>query len=162
MLEPSDLVTQAIRPALKKTNLWCPGREALILGTGLAETNLSKISAGGIYGMSLTAHDELWSSPRLDPIVKDMVQNLYGHFDVDYILYHTLCVNLYYASAMAGLVYARIKHFPAMDEPLEMAEAWLEHWPSESEHKSGAVDFAHKYEEHVIDLLSPRLLRLKG
>ncbi|MDA8232649.1 MAG: hypothetical protein M0006_15045 [Magnetospirillum sp.] len=107
-----DLV---VRPALEAIGLGGPAAEELMVGTILQESGgghwLHQVGRGpaiGICQMEPATHDDLWRNfLRSRPDLASKVQRLMVEAQVGEIGASEMAGNLYYAVAMARLVYAR-------------------------------------------------------
>ncbi len=107
-----DLV---VRPALDAIGLGGPAAEELMIGTILQESAgghwLHQVGRGpaiGICQMEPATHDDLWRNfLRSRPDLASKVQRLMVEAQVGEIGASEMAGNLYYAVAMARLVYAR-------------------------------------------------------
>ena len=116
----SQLRDEVVRPALTLIGLWSPAAEELLLGTILQESQcghwLRQLGGGpavGLCQMELATHDDIWKTflpgqPALAQKLTNMLLPNMGRTQ-------QLAGNLYYAVAMARVLYHRLR------EPLPAA-----------------------------------------
>jgi len=112
-IDIAQLRDQVVRPALQAIGLWSPAAEELLLGTVLQESGgghfLHQLGSGpavGICQMEPATHDDIWANFLAhQPALAEMVTRLTlpGLSRLQ-----QLGGNLYYAVAMARLLYHRI------------------------------------------------------
>ncbi len=128
MLDPSQLKELVIRPTLVKIGLWSRAAENLVLGTGLAESQLQHLRqlgggpALGLYQMEPETHDDIWETfLKFRVELASKVQGLCS----PYPRLSQLIGNLEYATAMCRVRYFRAPAgLPAADDANGMAQYW--------------------------------------
>jgi hypothetical protein len=144
-----------IRPTLKKISLWSKEAEELLLGTAAVESRLgywidqTVVGPGpayGIFQMERPTHDDVVNNflavkmPQLSTTILK-ITGTPAHS-------HTwLHGNLYYATAMARIMYLRFKD-PIPDTLHGQAEYWKQHWNTRL--GSGTIDgYLSAYNNYV-------------
>ena len=129
-----DLV---VRPTLDAIGLGGPAAEELMIGTILQESGgghwLHQLGAGpaiGICQMEPDTHDDIWQNfLRFHPSLATKVQQLMIHTRIEDEDWYEMAGNLYYAVAMARLVYARIEEpLPAAGDIAAQAAYYKRHY----------------------------------
>jgi hypothetical protein len=153
-MEPSHLLTEVIRPVLRRLELWSEDAERLLLGTACAESNcgqaLKQITgpALGIYQCEPATHEDIWNHflrYRGDKLVVKI--NYWRICYSNGAGAQELTGNLYYATAICRIHYLRVKE-PIPSTLREQAAYWKEHYNT---HKgAGSVDgYLSKWDQFV-------------
>jgi len=156
MIDPDHFRRHVIRPALADIGLDQPAAEALLLGTALVESGLMWLvqhdggPARGLYQVEPATHADVYENyldfaPRaeLKKRVTDLLAPRPRPLD-------QLVTNLAYATAIARLVYWRVKE--PLPDPLDayaMGAYWKRHYNTRL--GAGAVeDFVGFYDRQVL------------
>lgn len=131
-INANDLRQYVIQPALQSIGLWSQAAENLLLGTAAKESKLGyylkqiRGPALGIYQIEPATHqsilkDTLAGLPVLATKIKGLATSV--------ILDDELIYNLRYATAIARMVYYRIKApLPAADDVMGLANYWKQYY----------------------------------
>jgi hypothetical protein len=149
-LDPEQLIEYVIRPTLNYLDMGGKQAEALVLGTGMVESNLRAIQQYGgparsIYQIEPTTHDDHWDNfLEYRGNLKQKVSDLCGYNGLgQWGRVDELWGNLPYATAMCRLKYWRSPNpLPPMD-----ADAMGQYWKDIYNSHLGAGD-AKKAADH--------------
>jgi len=138
MISPSDLRTLVIKPVLESLGLYSLAAENLLVGTAAHESGLVHLAqitgpALGIYQTEPATHADLWDSfLRYRTPLGAKVWLWASRRDpggVQYPLHSELVGNLFYATAVARLIYFRARPaLPDADDIAGLARYWKEHY----------------------------------
>lgn len=138
MINPNHLLRWIISPTLDYLNLRSPSAEALLLGTGLVESQLQHLSqlpgdglepgpGLGLFQMERATHDDIWKNYlayRQD--LRSKVQLLAAVTPEKYL---QLVSNLAYSAALCRLQYVRVaESIPAANDWEGLARYWKAHY----------------------------------
>lgn len=159
MIDPHQFLTHVIVPTLEWLRLDSPSARALLLGTALAESNLTYIAqrndgpAMGVYQMEPNTHDDIWDNflyyhKDLGDRTKWLMASWPNKKGQDQLM-----TNLNYATAMCRIHYYRVRDpLPAPEDINGLANYWKVHYntlggkgkPLHFAQASAAVLFAEK------------------
>lgn len=141
-LDPEQLTVHVIRPALKYIDLWSPAAGALVLGTGLVESQLRYVDqidkankpgpAYGLWQCEELTHADYWNSfLRFQNGLRERCTGLVSRRSVLFPPVDELVFNLAYAAAMCRVHYRRVKApLPHRHDAAGMAEYWKQFYNS--------------------------------
>lgn len=150
---PNELRQYVIRPTLQYLALWSNTAEDLLLGTAIQESHCGYYltqqqgPALGIYQIEPATHIDLWKNylnyrPLLASKLKLLQSPQYflGH------IHEELITNLAYATAMARVIYYRVKQpLPSENNLAALAQYWKQHYNT-PKGKGRASDFISNYQ----------------
>jgi len=134
-----------VRPTLKRLELWTPAAEALLVGTAIQESDLGSHMRLkhhrrlGIFQIDPLTHIAIWDNYLAKH--PDLASNVRGLASQKLFFsrpHGELIANLAYATAIARLVYIRVKKpLPHANDIPSLAKYWHRHF----HHKpSGSID----------------------
>lgn len=133
-LDATQLRDHVIRPSLAAIGLWSREAEALVLGTGIVESQLKYVKqlgsgpALGIFQMEPFTHNDLWRNYLWGTALGMDVGNLTRSFGSYHPRAQELTGNLNYAAAMCRVHYRRIREpLPSMNA-MDMARYWKRYY----------------------------------
>ena len=140
-MDPEQLRSEVVRPALETLELWSSRAESLVMGTAAQESHLrhlSQLGAGpalGLWQMEPATHTDIWENYlRFRPELAERVMSSGGH-DVkitedsinpphDWLVY-----NLRYAAALCRIHYRRVPAaLPDLGNLQAMGAYWKDHY----------------------------------
>ena len=132
MLNINQIRLGVVRPVLSKLDIWTPGAEELVMGTGAQESAFTYIEqiggpALGLFQMEPATHDDIWQNSLkyrtpLAAAMHDMFGPACGNAE-------HLKWNMGYAAAMCRIHYLRAKGaLPDPDDIKGMAAYWKQHY----------------------------------
>jgi hypothetical protein len=154
-MNPQQLLTYVIDPALSRSGLYSDAAARLMLGTAVTESGLSWLRqhgggpARGIYQVEPATHDDIWRNfLRYREKLQDAVIALLTEEEK----HQQLVSNLSYATVIARIVYWRVEEpLPPADDVEAMADYWKRHYNT----RLGAGKPAH-----FVDKAGPHLREL--
>lgn len=134
MINPSHFRLQIIRPVLVAMGMHSEAAENLLLGTALQESRLTFLKqingpALGVYQIEPDTHDDVWQNylayrPDLASIVGGFKSSAWQYDDRK-----DLIGNLFYATAIARIIYRRVPEpLPAHDDIEALGRYWKQHY----------------------------------
>jgi hypothetical protein len=148
-----DFREAVVRPALHAIDHWSPAAENLLVGTAAVESGFMRLrQAGGgpalgIFQIEPATHEDIWDNylafrPELSSEVRGLASQHIFHED----MHRELVGNLFYATAIARIVYLRVKPpLPHADDLQGLADYWKAHYNT----PAGAGKPAHFIERYA-------------
>ncbi len=132
MLDPDHFLAYVVRPSLDSIGLWSEAAERLLLGTAIADSELTWLRqhgggpARGVYQIEPATHDDIWANYLA---YRDGLANRVARLASEHPRHDQLAWNLGYATAIARLVYyRRPEPLPAADDLAGLAAYWKAHF----------------------------------
>lgn len=139
-IDPEQLVIHVIRPTLQYVDLWSPTAGAIVLGTGMVESQLRYVDqidktnkpgpAYGLWQCEEPTHNDYWDNfLRFQVSLRDKCIGLVSRRSALFPPVGELVFNLAYAAAMCRVHYRRVKApLPNRHDALGMAEYHKRHY----------------------------------
>ncbi len=154
MLNPKDFREHIIKPTLEHLGMYSLAAENLLIGTAVQESglrHLKQIGGGpalGVYQIEPETHTDLWCnylSYRTE-MMSQVERHAIPHIDTG----SQLIGNLYYATAIARIIYyRRPEPLPDADDIEGLAGYWKNHFNTVAG-KGTAAAFRLNYKEHCL------------
>lgn len=131
-MDPKQFLEFVIRPTIEPIGLGGAAAERLLLGTALAETNLTSLHqlngpALGVYQIEPATHMDVWGNfIRFHP---DLQEQVLARLSLDPSGLEQLITNLSYQTIIARVIYRRVPTpLPAPDDALSLYQYYKAHW----------------------------------